>query len=226
MDAVDAIVEQWKRERPDLDPSAKHVTGRVVRLASLFEQAFADAFEAAGLSPGDYGVLVALRRAGAPFRLTPTELARQRMMTSGGMTPVLDRLERQGLVTRLPNSEDRRGSLVELTKKGRRAVDGAMERHTGAEQRLVGGWMHANASSSPRCCASSYCRSTASMGRSRRVPLRPPTLMGSMPGALAARATAPSTVSRMRWPAGSGCRSARAHAVARARPGVAGRGRS
>ncbi len=139
MDAVDAIVEQWQRERPDLDPSAKRVTGRIVRLASLFHQAFADAFEAAGLSPGDYGVLVALRRAGAPFRLTPTELARQRMMTSGGMTPVLDRLERQGLVARLPNPEDRRGSLVELTKQGRRAVDAAMERHTGAEHALVEG---------------------------------------------------------------------------------------
>ena len=135
---MDAIVAQWGRERPDLDPSAKHVTGRIVRLASLFQQAYAPAFEAAGLNPGDYGVLVALRRAGAPFRLTPTELARQRMMTSGGMTPVLDRLERQGLVARLPNPSDRRGSLVELTRAGRRKVDAAMARHAEAEQRLVG----------------------------------------------------------------------------------------
>jgi DNA-binding MarR family transcriptional regulator len=139
LDAVDAIVEQWQRERPDLDPSAKQVTGRIVRLASLFQQAYGDAFEEAGLSPGDYGVLVALRRAGAPFRLTPTELARQRMMTSGGMTPVLDRLERRGLVARLPNPEDRRGSLVELTKRGRGAVDAAMDRHADAEQALVEG---------------------------------------------------------------------------------------
>ena len=134
---MDAIVEQWRHERPDLDPTAKHVTGRVVRLASLFQQAYAPEFEAAGLNPGDYGVLVALRRAGAPFQLTPTELARQRMMTSGGMTPVIDRLERQGLVARRPNPADRRGSLVELTRTGRSKVDAAMERHAAAEQRLV-----------------------------------------------------------------------------------------
>jgi DNA-binding MarR family transcriptional regulator len=136
-DAVDAIVEQWERERPELDPSAKHVTGRIVRLASLFQQAYAQEFEASGLSPGDYGVLVALRRAGEPFRLTPTELARQRMMTSGGMTPVIDRLDRHGLVARRPNPDDRRGSLVELTRAGRRKVDAAMARHADAEQRLV-----------------------------------------------------------------------------------------
>jgi DNA-binding MarR family transcriptional regulator len=82
-------------------------------------------------------VLVALRRSGAPFRLTPTDLARQRMMTSGGMTPVIDRLEREGLVKRLPNPADRRGSLVELTRAGRRKVDAAMVRHADAEQRLV-----------------------------------------------------------------------------------------
>ena len=130
-------MEQWRRERSDLDPSAKQVTGRIIRLASLFQQAYAPEFEAAGLNAGDYGVLVALRRAGAPFRLTPTELARQRMMTSGGMTPVIDRLERQGLVARLPNPDDRRGSLVELTRTGRRKVDAAMERHARAEQRLL-----------------------------------------------------------------------------------------
>jgi DNA-binding MarR family transcriptional regulator len=134
---VDVIVDQWRRERPELDPSAKHVTGRVLRLASLFQQAYAPEFEAAGLNAGDYGVLVALRRAGAPFRLTPTELARQRMMTSGGMTPVIDRLEREGLVKRLPNPADRRGSLVELTRAGRRRVDSAMARHAETEQRLV-----------------------------------------------------------------------------------------
>ena len=64
------IVDQWRRERPELDASAKAVSGRVIRLASLFQQAYAPEFEAAGLNAGDYGVLVALRRAGSPFRLT------------------------------------------------------------------------------------------------------------------------------------------------------------
>ena len=73
-DAVDVIVEEWRRERPDLDPVAKEVTGRIVRLASRFQQAYSDTFGPLGLNDGDYGVLAPLRRAGAPFELTPTEL--------------------------------------------------------------------------------------------------------------------------------------------------------
>jgi DNA-binding MarR family transcriptional regulator len=139
-DAIDAIVAQWRRERPDLDPSAKEITGRVLRLSSLFQQAYAkQAFGPLGLTDGSYGVLVALRRSGAPFELTPTELARHRMMSSGGMTLVVDRLERDGLVERSPNPQDRRGSLVRLTKAGKEAVDRAMERHAAAEQALVEG---------------------------------------------------------------------------------------
>ena len=136
-DAVDAIVAQWHEQRPDLDPSAKEITGRVVRLAGIFQQAFADAFAALDLNESDYGVLAPLRRAGAPYELTPTELARQKMMTSGGMTAALDRLERKGLLVRAPNPADRRGSLVRLTDEGLAVMDRAMELHTAAEHELV-----------------------------------------------------------------------------------------
>src|SRR5690349_8822999 len=78
-DAVDDIVDQWRSERPDLDPSGKEVTGRIVRLAGLFQRRFAEEFAPLGLSEGDYGVLASLRRAGAPYELTPTELARTQM---------------------------------------------------------------------------------------------------------------------------------------------------
>src|SRR5688572_33180190 len=91
-DAVDEIVAQWHEQRPDLDPSAKEITGRVVRLASIFQQAFADAFAPLGLNESDYGVLAPLRRAGPPYELTPTELARHKMMTSGGMTAAVDQI--------------------------------------------------------------------------------------------------------------------------------------
>jgi len=136
-DAVDVIVRQWRAERPDLDPSAKEISGRIVRLADLFQRRYAAAFEAVGLTDGDYGLLAALRRSGEPFALTPTDLARARMMTSGGMTAVIDRLARQGLVERIPNPNDRRGSLVRLTDVGRAKVDEAMPRHAAAEQELV-----------------------------------------------------------------------------------------
>jgi DNA-binding MarR family transcriptional regulator len=138
-DAVDRIVEQWGRERPDLDTSAKEVTGRIVRLAGLFQQAWGAAFEDLGISDADFGVLAPLRRCGAPFQLTPTELARQKMMTSGGMTAAVDRLERRGLVRRVPNPNDRRGSLVQLTDEGCAVIDAAFDRHTEVEHRMVAG---------------------------------------------------------------------------------------
>ena len=136
-DAVDAIVEQWRRERPDLDPSAKHITGRIIRLGGIFQQAYGEAFESLGINETDYGILAPLRRAGPPYQLTPTELARQRMMTSGGMTAAIDRVERKGLVARAPNPADRRGSLVRLTDEGLRVIDGAMTRHAEVEHELV-----------------------------------------------------------------------------------------
>lgn len=136
-DHVDGIVAQWARERPELDTSAKQLTGRIVRLTSIFQQAWADAFAELGISEGDFGVLAPLRRAGGPCCLTPTELARQRMITSGGMTAAIDRLERRGLVRRIPNPDDRRGSLIELTGEGRVVIDAAFDRHTEVEHRMV-----------------------------------------------------------------------------------------
>jgi DNA-binding MarR family transcriptional regulator len=145
-DAVDAIVAEWRRERPDLDPAAKQLTGRLIRVASLIQAAFAQAFAPLGLNEGDYGVLVALRRAGAPHQLTPTDLARHQMMTSGGMTAAIDRLERKGLVTRRPNPNDRRGTLVGLTDEGRNVVDRAMELQAEVETRLVQALDHSDRS--------------------------------------------------------------------------------
>jgi DNA-binding MarR family transcriptional regulator len=134
---VDAIVDQWHRERPELDTSAKEITGRIVRLSGLIQQAHAVAFTPLGINDKDYGILVALRRVGAPYELTPTELARQRMMTSGGMTAAIDRVERKGLVARAPNPADRRGSLVRLTDEGLAVVDAAMVHQIESERALV-----------------------------------------------------------------------------------------
>jgi DNA-binding MarR family transcriptional regulator len=138
-DAVDEIVDEWRRERPELDPSGKHVTGRVIRLAAHFQQRSGEAFAPLGITEADYGFLAPLRRAGAPYQLTPTELARHRMVSSGGTTAAIDRLERRGLVQRTPNPADRRGFLIGLTDEGRRVVDEAMALHAAAEQASVAG---------------------------------------------------------------------------------------
>ena len=138
-DAVDAIVEQWREQRPDLDTDAKEITGRILRLEGLFQQAYRDGFATFGINETDYGVLAPLRRAGPPYELTPTALARSRMMTSGGMTAAIDRMERKGFVVRIPNPDDRRGSFVRLTEAGKVVIDAAMECHVEIEQRLVSG---------------------------------------------------------------------------------------
>ena len=101
-------------------------------------------------------MLSALRRSGEPFELTPTELARHRMITSGGMTAALDRLEAKGMIVRRPNPNDRRGSLVRLTEPGRELIDGSMVLHAEVEHhpRRVTGSKRTRRTSSG-CCASS-----------------------------------------------------------------------
>ncbi len=138
-DVVDRIVAQWRRERPDLDPSAKQVTGRLIRLADEVRRRNAEVLGPLGLTGAQYGVLSALRRAGEPYELNPTELARNQMMTSGGMTPVIDALERTGLVERRPNPDDRRSRLVVLSPDGLVAVNHAMEVHAATEHAFVEG---------------------------------------------------------------------------------------
>lgn len=136
-DAVDAIVQGWQLERPELDVSAKHITGRIVRLAALIEEAYDVSYTQVGISRSDFGILSPLRRAGHPYELSPTEIARHRMITSGGLTPALDRLERLGLIERFANEDDRRSRLVRLTDAGLSTIDRAIELHSADEHRLI-----------------------------------------------------------------------------------------
>jgi DNA-binding MarR family transcriptional regulator len=138
-DAVDVIIDEWRRERPDLDPSAKAITGRIVRLAAFMQDRMGEAAAAHGLSNGGFGILAALRRSGPPFQLTPSELTRHLMVTTGGMTTMIDRLEAHGFVRRAPNPADRRGVLVGLTGDGLRTIEAAMEAHARVEHDLVDG---------------------------------------------------------------------------------------
>jgi DNA-binding MarR family transcriptional regulator len=136
-DGVDLIVEQWRRERPDLDPSPIGVIGRISRLARELEARLEPVYREQGLESGWYDVLATLRRSGPPYRLRPTEFAGALMLTSSGTTKRLDRLERAGLITRAPDPGDRRGTLIELTDAGRRLIDAATEAHLANEHRLL-----------------------------------------------------------------------------------------
>ena len=138
-DVVDRIIDQWREQRPDLDPSAKAVTGRIVRASDLILRRCREPIAPLGVKDGEYSALVALRRSGAPYELSPAALTQQLMVTSGGLSLMVDRLERDGLVRRRPNPDDRRGVLVALTKRGVAVVDEAMTVHATVEHELVAG---------------------------------------------------------------------------------------
>ena len=136
-DGVDLILKQWARERPDLDVSPMGVIGRISRLSRIFERELQEVFSYFGLNPGEFDVLATLRREGKPYQLNPTELSKALMVSSGGMTNRLDRMERAGLVTRQPDPGDRRGSQVVLTEKGLRLVEEVVAEHVTNEHRLL-----------------------------------------------------------------------------------------
>ena len=136
-DDLDAILGQWATERPDLDVSPMGVCGRIAKMSKILDRSYADTFRAYGVNGGEFDVLAALRRAGAPFSLTPTELYRSMMLSSGAMTNRIDRLEGRGLVVREPDPKDRRGRKITLTPEGRGLVDEAVEAHVESEGQMI-----------------------------------------------------------------------------------------
>ncbi|QAV71282.1 MarR family transcriptional regulator [Salinibacterium sp. UTAS2018] len=125
-DEVDRIVEAWSRERPDLDFAPLHVLSRVGRLAKHLERARRSAFAVAGVEPWEFDVLSALRKAGAPYQLSPTALVQQTMVSSGTMTNRIDRMVARKLVERRTDPNDGRGVIVMMTASGRERVDEAI----------------------------------------------------------------------------------------------------
>ncbi|GLZ04882.1 MarR family transcriptional regulator [Actinomadura sp. NBRC 104412] len=124
-DEVDRLVEAWNTERPDLDVRPLQVLSRVSRLARHLDRARRAVFVAHELEGWEFDVLTALRRAGAPYQLSPGALLRATLVTSGTMTNRIDRLAAAGLVERHPDPADKRGVLVRLTEAGMTRVDAA-----------------------------------------------------------------------------------------------------
>ncbi|MFE7414617.1 MarR family winged helix-turn-helix transcriptional regulator [Streptomyces laurentii] len=126
-DAVDAITDQWAAVRPDLETLPMAVYGRIHRLSAAIREEVGKAYKQyGGMSLGEFDVLATLRRSGAPYTLSPRELTSTLMITTGGMTGRLDKLERAGLITRSPDPNDRRGLRVTLTEEARNLVDQAV----------------------------------------------------------------------------------------------------
>lgn len=136
-DEVDELIEAWERERSDLDLAPVAVFSRISRLARHLDLARRVAFTAHGIELWEFDVLSALRRAGAPYELSPGRLLRETLVTSGTMTNRVDRLATRGFVERYPDPDDRRGVIVRLTAEGKSAVDGAFEALLAAEADLL-----------------------------------------------------------------------------------------
>src|SRR3984885_5099452 len=138
MDRADLAVEQWARERPDLRMLPMAVFGRLNEAAErVVREHMNPLFARAGLQAGEFDVLATLRRSGAPYMLSPTRLYEAAMISSGGMTNRLDRLERAGVIERRPDPNDRRGKLIALTAAGRRLIDETITRHVANEEQLL-----------------------------------------------------------------------------------------
>ena len=138
MDRAAKAIEQWKRERPDLDVSPMGVLGRLNEASSLIARdRLAPLFARFGLQAGEFDVLATLRRSGAPYALTPTALYEATMVTSGAMTNRLDRLEKAGLILRGPHPNDRRGIVVQLTENGLALIDEALTAHVANEHEIL-----------------------------------------------------------------------------------------
>src|ERR1700729_2721510 len=132
-DRIERARAEWAAEQPGLDTSPMEIIGRILRAGHLADARIRTVLRREGLDRGGLDVLATLRRAGAPYRLTPTRLYEELVLTSGAVTHRVDALERAGLVERLGSQRDRRSTLVGLTEEGVAIIDSAMAAHMTCE---------------------------------------------------------------------------------------------
>ncbi|MEV6371270.1 MarR family transcriptional regulator [Micromonospora musae] len=136
-DNVDWRLDQWRVERPDIDPAPMGVVGRIQRASRLLERELGRNFALYGLQLWEFDVLATLRRAGPPYRLTTGALVEASMVTSGAITNRIDRLVARELVTRETDPSNRRSVLVTLTSQGRDLIDEVVVQHVDVETKLL-----------------------------------------------------------------------------------------
>jgi DNA-binding MarR family transcriptional regulator len=139
LDHVDRALAQWAREMPDIETKGADVLNRARRVVLESRGPIEDNFRRHGLDTGEFDVLATLRRAGAPYALRPTELYRALMISSGGLTARLDKLEAAGLIRRKAAGDDARSVIVELTQAGRKKIESAFRADMDLENRMVEG---------------------------------------------------------------------------------------
>lgn len=136
-DRVAAILEQWRTERPDLDPSPIAVIARLNRVSQRVTDDLVALYREYGLTEGEFDVLATLRRSGAPFALAPTALSEATMVTKGAVSKRLDSLEAKGLAARESADHDGRARVVRLTDAGVALIDEAFAAHLENERGIL-----------------------------------------------------------------------------------------
>jgi DNA-binding MarR family transcriptional regulator len=138
-DSIDELMQAWERERPDLESWPFAIFGRIWRLSANLLGNAEHWLSPIGLTFESFSVIVTLRRGGPPFEMNPTALYRESLLSSGAITNRIDRVEAQGLVKRLPDPNDRRGTIVRLTPRGRALADRAIKLHFESLAKSLGG---------------------------------------------------------------------------------------
>ncbi|WP_062993025.1 MarR family winged helix-turn-helix transcriptional regulator [Nocardia anaemiae] len=136
-DHVDRIVEQWRVERPDLDPSPMGTVGRIKRAARILEQGISTTLAEHDQQLWEFDLLATLMRSGPPYQLTAGALTDSAMITAGAMTNRVDRLVKRELVSREVDPDNRRSVLISLTDRGRELVGATMTDHVANEARML-----------------------------------------------------------------------------------------
>ena len=136
-DRVDAIIDQWARERPDVDVSGMALVARISRLERMIAPRLDEVFARHGLASWEFDLLATLRRNGSPFELTPGQLLDSMMISTGAVTNRIDRLQQRGFVKRTKRPGDGRQVLVGLTAKGLKTVNTALVDHAANEMTIA-----------------------------------------------------------------------------------------
>lgn len=136
-DAVDRIIEQWHREIPELELESMATFGRIHRISAKLIDRLTRVRAEHGIGRGEFDVMASIRRSGEPFVLSPKQIGAALMLSSGGLTGRLDKLERAGYIERLPDPEDRRGIKVKMTDEGKAAIEASVRAGLETQEELL-----------------------------------------------------------------------------------------
>ena len=136
-DHIDFVTQQWASAMPELGASSMAIFGRMLRIMKHLAKTRAEALSPFGFRDGEFDVLATLRRAGSPFCLSPTQLYKSLLVTSGAMTNRLNHLAEAGLIARVADPQDKRSTLVALTVAGREKSEQALQVHTQTPNTLL-----------------------------------------------------------------------------------------